>query len=190
MQSERRHQWWAKCHQQLQLSTSPSLLFFFNALWWHMGEEIAPSKTLTLQLYHLEHTTYLCTATRLSQVCIFITNLFKISTKFLPPRQSTSLPIYDNVFYSPCYKRKSHRGQREQQHCAELLRLLQELLMKSFGLLVVTMLGMGSFVHHEKRDLQKAYIRSPMSPHSILEQQWYGRELPKLNRLSFPGPER
>lgn len=172
MQSEPqlRHQWWAKCHQQLQLPTSPSLLFLFNALWWHMGEKIAPSKTLTLQLYHLEHTTYLCSATKLSQVCIFITNLFKISTKFLPSRQSTSLPIYDNVFYSLRYKRKSHRGQRERQHCAELLCLLQELLMKSFGLLVVTMLGMGSFVHREKRDLQKACIRSPKSPHSIVEQ--------------------
>lgn len=136
-----------------------------------MGDQIAPSKTLTLQLYHLEHTTYLCTATELSQVCIFITNLFKISIKFLPPRQSTSLPIYNNVFYSPCYKRKSHGGQREGQHCAELLCLLRELLTKSFGLLVVTMLGMGNFVHHEKRDLQKACIRSPKSPHSILEQQ-------------------
>lgn len=55
-----------------------------------MGGQITPSKTLTFQLYHSEHTIYLCTATELSEVYIFITGLFKISIKFLPPRQPTS----------------------------------------------------------------------------------------------------
>lgn len=100
--------------------------------------------------------------------------------------QSTSLPICNNVFYSSFPKMKSHRGQREGQHCTELLCLLQELLPESFGLPTVTMPGVGSFAHQEKRDPQEACSRSPKSPHSFLEQQDYCRELPKLNRLSFP----
>lgn len=116
-----------------------------------MGDQITPSKTLSFQLYHLEYSIYLCPATDLSQVYIFITSLFKISIMFLPPRQSASIPVYDNVFYSSFSKTKSHRGQREGQHCAELLCLLHELLMKSFGLpLVTSHAGDGQFSSPEK----------------------------------------
>lgn len=68
----------------------------------------------SLQLYNLEHNISKLT---LSVTSKHITSLVKISDQFLPPRQSTSLPACNNVFYSCFPTTKKHRGQRGTALC-------------------------------------------------------------------------
>lgn len=162
----------------------------FNALWQRMGGQITPSKTLTFQLYHSEHTIYLCTATELSEVYIFITGLFKISIKFLPPRQPTSLPICNSVFYSSFSNTKSHREQRRGTAlCRAALPsagTVNEVLWTSHS----HQAGDGEFCSPGKEGSAQSLHEEPqVPPHCFLEHQEYCRELPKLNRLSFPSLE-
>lgn len=132
-----------------------------------MGDQIAPCETLTLQLYQLEHTTFIFLLPQLPEEYMFITHLCRISMTFLPPRCSTSLPMCNNGFYSSFSKKKSHRGQREGQHLTELLSsaaTAAEVLQTSHS----DQAWMESCVTQERRDPQKCgkpfAALSPPSP--------------------------
>lgn len=123
----------------------------------------------------------------LSVSSICITSFVKISIQFLPPRQSTSLPACNNVFYSCFSTTKKHRGQRGTALCRAALPSAgtnNEILWTSQSIR-----GMESFAHLEKTDLQKVCIRSPKFPYSFLRELSTVFLLLKLKRLFFLSSE-
>lgn len=75
-----------------------------------MNDQTAPCRTLTFQSYHSEHIIFIFPLPLSEHKYTFITSLCEISIKFLPPTQSTSLPICNNVFHSFSSKKQSHTG--------------------------------------------------------------------------------